>query len=196
MESFYAWCALIGGAIFLIQMATLIIGFDGFDADIDFDSHPGDLPSRDGWFVGIVTFRSLVAALTVFGLIGLATPPQFDAMNSLAIASLAGFATLYAVGWSFKKMHEIRSDGTVNVQDTLGLAGTVYLGIPGQETGQGKVTLKVGGRTMEYAAMTRGEPLKTGTAIVVTGILSPQTLEVVSAAEVPARSASLAEALE
>lgn len=192
MENLYIWCALIGGAIFLIQMVTLIVGFDGFDADVDFDHPPVDFPSHDGWFVGIVTFRSLVAALTVFGLVGLASQSQFEAMKALAIASLAGFATLYAVGWSFKKMYEIRSDGTVNVQETLGVEGTVYLGIPGQESGLGKVTIMVGGRTMEYAAMTRGEPLKTGAAIVVTGILNPQTLEVASATEVPSRSASLA----
>lgn len=49
------------------------------DGDVDFD-RPDVFAHSDGWFVGIVTFRSLVAAVAIFGLTGLAAmghlPPK------------------------------------------------------------------------------------------------------------------------
>jgi len=36
------------------------------DGDVDFDRPPDFFDHSDGWFVGIVTFRSLVAAIAVF----------------------------------------------------------------------------------------------------------------------------------
>lgn len=203
MESFFTWCAVLGGALFLIQLVMLLIGFEGFDSDVDvpsaevgefnlretdvdFDPHPDNWLHNDGWFVGIVTFRSLVAAVTVFGLIGLATWQEVTPARSVTIAAAAGLGTLYLVGWSFKKLYDIRSDGTVRMQDTVGVSGNVYLSIPGQNAGAGKVTVKVGGRTMEYLAMTPGEPLKTGTPVVVTRVLNEQTLEVTPASRTEA----------
>ncbi len=41
------------------------------EADADFDKAPDSFDHSDSWFVGIVTFRSLVAAVAVFGLTGM-----------------------------------------------------------------------------------------------------------------------------
>ena len=196
METLFVWCALLGGALFLLQLGMLILGFEGFDndlevtpaapdaeiklheADVDFDKHPDQWLHNDGWFVGIVTFRSLVA------LIGLATRQQFEPMQSLMLALGAGLVTLYVVGWSFKKLYQIRSDGTVNMNDTLGRPGTVYLTIPAHRSGAGKVTVKIGGRTMEYRAMTDGPAIPNHTPVLVTEILNEQTVAVAVAGAV------------
>jgi hypothetical protein len=198
MVTLFVWCAVLGGALFLVQLVMLVVGFDGFDSDVDvptgalegdiklheaevdFDKHPDQWLHNDGWFVGIITFRSIVAAVTVFGLIGMATAQQYDALQSLALATGAGLVTLYAVGWSFKKLYQVRSDGTVRLQQALGQPGTVYLAIPAARTGAGKVTVQVGGRTMEYRAMTDGPALPTNSTVVVTEILNEQTIAVAS----------------
>lgn len=150
------------------------------DAGLDHDYHPDITAHSDGWFVGIVTFRSLVAAVAVFGLTGLASMRHLSPERSIAIASLAGAGMLYLVGWSFKQLYKLQSDGTVKMEDAIGSTGTVYLTIPGQHQGAGKVTVKVAERTMEYRAMTSGESLKTGTPIVVSHVISEDTLEVES----------------
>jgi hypothetical protein len=80
----------------------------------------------------------------------------------------------------FKQLYLLQADGTVKMQDTVGCTGTVYLTIPGQLQGAGKVTVKVAERTMEYRAMTSGESLKTGAPVVVTKVVSEDTLEVES----------------
>lgn len=150
------------------------------DAGLDHDYHPDITAHSDGWFVGIVTFRSLVAAVAVFGLTGLASMKHLSPERSIAVASLAGFGMLYLVGWGFKKLYQLQADGTVKMQDAVGCTGTVYLTIPGHHQGPGKVTVKVAERTMEYRAMTSGETLKTGTPIVVSNVISEDTLEVES----------------
>ena len=77
-------------------------------------------------------------------------------------------------------MYLLQADGTVQMSDAIGCPGIVYLTIPGQRDGAGKVTVKVAERTMEYRAVTKGEPLKTGTSVVVTAVVSEDTLEVKS----------------
>ena len=149
------------------------------DADVDFD-RPDRLVTSDGWFVGIITFRSLVAAVTVFGLVGLGAVQHLPPSKAFIMACLAGVGMLYLVGWSFKKIYALRADGTVRMRDTIGQTGTVYIPIPGENSGAGKVTVAVKGRTMEYRATTPGEPLTTGVPIQVTKVISEDTLQVQS----------------
>lgn len=204
MESLFTWCAVIGGALFAFQFVMLLLGLDGgsdvdFDApeldipdvetdidvsiqdgDLDFDKSPDLISASDGWFVGIVTVRSLVAAVAVFGLTGNAAMKHLPPEKAMGLAVLASFGMLYLVGWSFKQLYKLQADGTVRMHDALGCPGTVYLSIPGQHQGAGKITVSVAERTMEYRAMTGGEPLETGTPIVVTKVISKETLEVES----------------
>lgn len=216
MESLFIWCAVLGGSIFAFQFVTLLLGLHGGhdfdhpelnihaadvpdihtdfdhvsvkDADIDFDRHPDSFDHSDGWFVGIVTIRSMVAALTVFGLTGLAAKDHLSPERTIALASLAGLGMLYLVGWSFKQLYKLQSDGTVRMRDTIECTGTVYLRIPGRHEGAGKVTVEVAGRTMEYQAMTSGDSLQIGTPIVVSALISEDMLEVES--QLPAEAAT------
>jgi len=203
MESLFTWCAVIGGTIFTVQFIMLLIGLDGGgdldfdtpeldvpdadipdadgdvslrDAEVDFDHHPDAL--SDGWFVGIVSFRSIVAATTVFGLTGLGALQHMPQEKAFATACLAALAMLYLVGWSFKQIYKLRSDGTVRIGEAVGALGTVYLTIPGEDSGAGKVHITLGGRTMEYRATTDGPALKTGTPIVVTRVTGEDSVEV------------------
>ncbi|MBD3675965.1 MAG: hypothetical protein HUJ26_20845 [Planctomycetaceae bacterium] len=150
------------------------------DGEVDFDRPPDAFTHSDSWFVGIITFRSLVAAIAVFGLTGRAAIQHLPPEKAIALAVLSGVGMLYLVGWSFKKIYQLQADGTVKMEHAVGCTGTVYLTIPGHHEGPGKVTVKVAERTMEYRAMTKGEPLTTGTPIVVTSVLSEDTLEVKS----------------
>ncbi len=203
MESLFTWCAVLGGTIFTVQFIMLLIGLDGGgdldfdtpeldvpdadipdadgdvslrDAEVDFDHHPDAL--SDGWFVGIISFRSIVAAVTVFGLTGLGALQHMPQEKAFATACLAALAMLYLVGWSFKQIYKLRSDGTVKISEAVGSQGTVYITIPGESVGAGKVQITLGGRTMEYRATTDGPALKTGTPIVVTRVTGEDSVEV------------------
>ena len=199
MENLFTYCAVIGGVLFVGQMVLMLIGiggehadFDigGIDIDIDIDVPDGDmeydggghfdvLGHNDSLFVGILTVKSLIAAVTVFGFAGKwALDKGFSEVYTALIATVAGGAILYLVGWVFKELYKIRTDGTVKIQNTIGCSGEVYLPVPSGKESVGKVTISVAGRTMEYTAMTAGKELPSGTPITVVAVLGPDMVEV------------------
>jgi len=131
------------------------------------------------WFFGVLTFRTVVAAITFFGLAGLAcNAGKVHAITGLGIAVVAGVAAMFVVHGLMKGMSNLRSEGTVHIQQAVGTSGEVYLRIPGRRSGVGKVTVNVQNRTMEYQAVTTGEALPTGARVVVTGVVDSDTVEV------------------
>jgi hypothetical protein len=138
--------------------------------------------SAMSWFVGVLSFRTIVAAVTFFGLAGLAANARgTHPAGSLAVALCSGAAALYAVAWTMRALSRLRSDGTVRIQNALGLSGVVYLAIPGHQAGRGKVTLTVQNRTVEYEALTDQNTIPTGAPIQVVAIVDPETLAVEAA---------------
>jgi hypothetical protein len=81
----------------------------------------------------------------------------------------------------FRAIYRLRADGTVRIDQAVGLPATVYLGIPGEGRGWGKIQLMLQNRTMEYEASTPTQPLPTGTQVVVTRIVGPDRVEVQAA---------------
>ena len=190
-ETIYLICAAVGGTLLLCQFVLGLIGIgDHHDGDAgghDYhdhgDHHHGGHDAHDtqaSWFVGVLTFRSLVAALTFFGLAGLASTVNFqhEPVVALGIALAAGAGALFSVAYIMRLLGRLKSDGTVRIERAVGQRGTVYLTIPGQKGGAGKVTLNLQNRTVEYQAVTPDQPLPTGARVVVTAVLGPDTVEV------------------
>lgn len=143
--------------------------------------HP-DQVSSQAWFVGLFTFRTVLAAVIVFGFTGMATSTSgFSPANVLVLATGAGAGALYSVAWMMRVLYSLKNDGTVQIHRAVGEVGTVYLTVPGQRQGAGKVTVIVQNRTMEYLAVTDGETLPTGTTVQVSAIVDADTVEVVPA---------------
>ncbi|MBI1310106.1 hypothetical protein GC176_02275 [bacterium] len=196
MDTFFTWCAVIGGIVFLGQFALGLLGHGHASTDapaldlgtpdvdiphLDVDSGDtaiGHSPAADVWFVGMFSLRAVLAGITIFGLVGRALPTDYADYERTLLALAAGGWTMYAMGWLVRRLHRLEHDGTVRLGDTLGTEGSVYLSIPEGGTGTGKVTLMVKGRTMEYSAVTPSDRLDTGTPVVVIAVHPPSTVEV------------------
>ncbi len=199
MSTLFLVCALLGGSVFILQFVLAVIGFGGDDIDFVHDvpgdagvDLPHDVPHDMGadhelsdahgstWLFGVISFRTVVAALTFFGLSGLASlSAQLSEPLSLLIAVSAGLAAMYGVHFLMQSLYGMRHDGTARIDRTLGQRGTVYIPIPPQHSGLGKIQIRTQGRIMEYAAKTAApEKLKTGTTVEVVNVLSPMTVEV------------------
>ncbi len=86
MGTLFLICAVIGTTILVIQFVLTIIGFgsEAFDIDIpsgaddvdfDVDADVGDTIGDhvdSSWLFGVISFRTIVAAIAFFGLAGLA----------------------------------------------------------------------------------------------------------------------------
>ena len=199
MFSVFLFCAVIGGTVFLFQFALLLLGMGGEDADFDvahdlpddLDFDPGevvhfgehDAPSIEHgstWFFGVVSFRTVVAAMTFFGLAGMATIQSgLGEVVAVLVGCTAGATAMYSVHWLMRKLYSLRQDGTIRIQTSIGKEGTVYIPIPPGQSGSGKVQVQVQGRIMEYPAMTScNERLVTGARVVVVDVMTPTTLSV------------------
>ncbi len=203
--TFFA-CALLGGTLLFCQTLLSLIGLGGehaFGDDVLGDDFGG--PEAVGSvgstgaahdaaaahqgstsFFGIITFRTIVAALTFFGLAGLAAESsQLSTLPSLAIAVAAGLAAMYSVHWMMLQLARLRTDGSVRIDRAVGMTGTVYLKIPGHLGGPGKIQLNLQNRTVELSAWTEKVEIPTGATVVVTRIVGTDSVEVLTSA-VPA----------
>lgn len=196
--------ALVGGTVLICQFVLTLVGLGGdhgldvshdvptdFTGDVGHDVHIGgdhgaeagghDAAGHHGssWLFAVISFRTLVAAATFFGLTGLAAESAGQAVGvQLLLAAVAGIGAMYGVHWMVRTMGRLGEDGTVRIHHALGMEGTVYIPIPAAKTQAGKIQLKVQNRLVEYEAITgAAERLATGTKVRVVGIAGT-TLEV------------------
>lgn len=194
METAYLICFLAGGTLLVCQFLMSLVGF-GDHGDVAGEGHDihighglehgadGDHDSYQSMFLGVLTFRSVVAGLTFFGLAGLAAQKYLEWPRDIAAAGAAGIGTILLVGFLMRSLHRLKAEGTVRIERTVGKNATVYLRIPAQKSGTGKVTVSVQNRTMEYLAITPNQELPTGAQVVVVNVIGPDTIEVVPANE-------------
>jgi hypothetical protein len=210
MFNVYLVCAAVGGTLMACQFLLSLFGLGGHH-DVGGDAHDagGDLHDMGGhemgghdgaghgdahghghgqdsgsnWLVSVLTFRTVVAALTFFGLAGLAAgaPRQLSPPWVLAVALAAGAGALFLVAWVMRSLKRLHAEGTVRIERAVGQSGTVYLTVPGNRAGLGKVHLNLQNRTVEYQALTPQQTLPTGAKIVVTAVVTRDTVEVAPA---------------
>jgi hypothetical protein len=201
MEMVYTICALLGGTLLVCQFVLSLLsgehhhdvahdvhdfgGHDhiGGDHDAAHDtSHDAAHEAQSSWFTGLLTFRTVVAALTFFGLAGRAAGAMdMHVAESFAVAVAAGAGALFLVGWLMRSLYRLKAEGTARIERAIGQCGTVYLPVPGNRTGVGKIHLNLQNRTMEYQAVTSGEPLSSGTRVTVVAVIGSDTVEVLPA---------------
>jgi hypothetical protein len=190
----YTACAVLGGTLLVCQFLMALLGLghhheiggaDGHEVG-GHDGHPGDHEAdHDAEAAGqlsLLTFRTIVAALTFFGLGGRAAEASGSSPAlSLVLALAAGAGALFLVAWMVRTLYGLRSDGTVRIQRAVGHVGTVYLPIPGHRAGVGKVFLNLQNRTVEYQAVTPQGALPTGARVTVVAVVGSDTVEVIPA---------------
>jgi hypothetical protein len=201
METAYLSCALVGGTLIACQFLLTLLGLGGHhdtggghdlvghdvgghEAGQDAAGHDSDHghhgeSSAANWFLSVLTFRTVTAFVAFFGLAGMVlTRAEAGPELALAGALAAGLAALFAVRWLMQNLSRLNVDGTLHIHRALGVKGAVYLSIPARKAGAGKVHVLVGGRLVEYKAVTAREDLPTGAKIVVVDIVDSDTVEV------------------
>lgn len=192
METVYMICAVGGGTVLVIQTILLVIGgVDTTDADPDIsvdaadvhdihDVHHTPHDASEATFLKILSFKTLVAFFTFFGLTGLACQQaEMRPLPTLLLALGAGSVALYIVAYLMSLLNRLQSRGNVNAANAVGQMGKVYLRIPGERTGSGKVNVVVQGRMLECKAITAGPEIPTGSEVRIVGTAGANTLEVV-----------------
>ena len=206
MSAFFGLLALVGGTLLVCQVIATLLGLggddafdgaDGLDADFEVETDsPGDghggghgdgHASVHSTLVGALSLRTLTAAATFGGLAGLiGTDLHWPPWQTALAALLAGGAALLSVHRVMRTLHGLRADGTVSTEGVAGSYGTVYVRVPADGAGAGKVLLEYAGRTVEMAATTDGPELPSGTPIIVRAVTGPDVADVAAVGPAPA----------
>lgn len=157
----------------------------GVDTDIDGDVCPsGDTDSIThvhGNFAALrlFTMQGIVAFLAVFGWVSIAAiSGGIPSIGAVALGFVAGFFAMYGIAKLIQISSKLAENGTIDFRNAIGETAAVYIPIPPNGNGEGKVTLTLQGRFMECSAVSNeSEMLKTGTVVRVTD-LNGETLVV------------------
>lgn len=137
---------------------------------------PGEAMGTDG--MNLYTFRNFVNFFLGFGWTAVL---MRDSISSTALllllAVIVGVALVAAVMYLFKWLSGMQQSGNINVYTSaVGCQGKVYLTIPGERAGTGKVQITINNSIREYEAVTDGDTLKTGTDIRVIEVINASTM--------------------
>ncbi len=168
------WCiALAASLFFVIQTVMTFIGLDGSDGlSADFE---GDLDGDGGH--QLFSIRNLVNFLLGYGwsavsFYGAISSPVWLNLVSVAI----GLSFVAAFFFLMFQITKLATDKTFKISDTLDKTADVYLSIPADMSGKGKIQVSVGGAYHEIAAMTREQRLATGSKVKVLEVIDTQTV--------------------
>jgi len=175
---------LAASLIFVIQSILTFIGADagdgGIDTDVDtgFDSEAADATVDGG--TNLYTFRNFVNFILGFGWSAILLQEKIHSIPLLLLVSaVIGVALVAAVMYLFKWLSSMQQSGNINLyKAAVGCNGTVYLPIPAERQGEGKVQISINGAVREYNALTDGDALKTSTPIRVVEVIGPGTVVV------------------
>lgn len=125
-------------------------------------SNPSDFGTMQ-----LFTLQGIMTFLCVFGWTGvICTSLGLHVAIAIIIALVLGFLAMLGVAKVLQLTRKLTQDGSLDVRRLLGEKGRVYIPIPANESGEGKVTIAAGERFIELSAVTdEQEAIPTGTQV-------------------------------
>lgn len=173
------WCiSIFSSLVFIVQTIMTFAGMDsGTDVSVDLDiDHPDS-----GQPFQLFTFRNFINFLLGFSWSAIALRDVIaNTFLLIFVAVIIGVLLVTAVMLIFKWMSGMEQSGNIDIRRAVGCKGIVYLTIPANKEGEGKVQISIQGAIREYDAVTIGEKLTNGRPIKVVEVLNESTLLVES----------------
>lgn len=168
----YAAFALLGTVIFVIRMGLMML----FGADSDFDLDL-DSPGEAGGY-GLISVLSITAFLMGCGWMGVISQVMLE-WSSIASATLAlpsGFVLMLVAASMMLVLRKAAHNVEYDPAEAVGHVGTVYMSIPAQGEGNGKVRVPVQGRTVIVDAVSAGPAIESFKDVKVVQARDEKTL--------------------
>ncbi len=183
--------AVPSSIVLLVQIVLSLIGLsdggldlpDGVDGDIpDLPDDLEDFSPADVDLGGfhILTLRTVMAFFVSFGWMGVSLANGTIAPWAQMLISIGfGLGMMVLVAFLMWGIYRLQADGTADNHNALGSSGTVYLTVPAERVGHGKVNVMLQGAYVERDAVTdEKESLPYGAEVVVVGVSGENTLVV------------------
>lgn len=179
--------ALITSLIFLIQMVLTFIGIGDADTDVDFGGDAdlgGDAGFSDGdtldtgGAMQLFTIRNFINFLLGLGWSGVCLYSVIPNTIVLSLVSiLVGVLFVYIFLIIYRQLRKLERNGAYHIDDCVGQTVDVYLTIPSNRYGMGKVQISFSGSVQELSALTDSDtPLRSGSKVRVTEVIDGTTV--------------------
>ncbi len=156
----FALIAIPATLVLVVQTILLLFGVGGDDIDTDgvdlTGNDIGDTPG-DGGSDGLALFslRGIMAMAAVGGWSGLVMYQSgVNLTVTVLLATAFGFLALVGIAYMMKLAMSLQQNGTFDLGNTIGKVGTVYIPIPGEMKGAGKINVALKERFLEIDAVT------------------------------------------
>jgi hypothetical protein len=174
IEKIYWIVAIPSSLLLLIQLGiTLLAG----DLSSHGDIHTESVDIGDHGF-HIFTYKNVLGFFTIFSWTGLGfLKIGLGVFFSVIASVLAGAIMMLLMAWIFLKISNLNESGTMNINNAIDKTCEVYLTIPQERQGRGKVMINIQGSTHELEAITDDvNSIPTGSMVLVLEIVGDETL--------------------
>lgn len=163
----------------LVFVFILVLTIFGSDADTDLQTDIGHgFVDGDGIPFQFLSVKNIVGFFTMFGWSGLGfISTGMGPVLVILLSFLCGLAMMLAMAWLFYLMSKLTESGNMRMKNALGHTGNVYLEIPAQRKGIGKVQVTFQGALQTLDAMTDEETaIPTSALVQVVDVIDNQIL--------------------
>lgn len=180
----YWGIAIFASIVVLIQTVMSFAGtgdVDTGDADVDFDADTdASADSMDhAGTMHLLSIRNVFYFLLGFGWAGVSLWNTIaDRIVLGIVAALVGCLFVAIFLFLFRQMMKLQSNGAFNIEDSVGKVCDVYLRIPANNQGLGKVQISFNGSVQELDARTAGDQISSGAKVRVLRVIDKKVLEV------------------
>lgn len=168
LQQGFWYTAIAASFIFLIQTVLTFVG--GSHGDVVHSDFSGDTHADSPF--QLFSFRNLINFLLGFGWGGVTFYGSIENRTLLIfVAALIGAGFIFLFFLLILQIMKLTEDNTFQLENLIGRAGEVYLTIPADMSGKGKITISVNGTSHELPAMTEEkEKISSGDSVRVTYI--------------------------
>lgn len=174
LHQIFWYIAIPVSIIFIIQTIMTFIGADaadGLEADFDGDFNGGDAPFQ------LFSLRNLINFLIGFSWTGVLFFEKIENKTILVLLAVTvGAVFLLLFFLLIRQIMKLSEDNTFRIENTIGKIGNVYLTIPGNHSGKGKIQVSVNGTSHELDAITKQESIPSGSMVRVIAVESGNLL--------------------
>jgi hypothetical protein len=177
--------ALTSTAIMVILIIMMFIGMDeadGFDGDIDVDAGIdifNDEPISGIAGLKILSIRGVLAFFSIGSWTVYLLSDVWPVWAAILLGMVSGSIASILLAYAFRAAMKLESVGNLDYRSAIGKPAMVYIKIPKEKTGRGKVIMNHQGRMLEVDALSNeSEDLLRNTKVLVESLEDDSTLVV------------------
>ncbi len=176
--------AIVATVVMIILIILMFVGMDEIDSfegavdDMDFDLDAiNDEPISGIGGLRILSIRGVLAFLSIGGWTTYLLSDAMPEWAAALVGAVAGAIAAFLLAYALKQAMRLESSGNLDYKSAIGKPAMIYIRVPADRNGRGKVILNHQGKMVEVDALTdEKEDLIRNTKVEVVALEDESTL--------------------